>query len=411
MKTAKRRKVLRVSACALGCLVLVAAAFVARAKWVLGRSYADLPLPAIAADRSAAGVARGELLFESLCIECHGGADGRATGKRLDEVPAFLGTFRSANLAHPRQGVHTRGDGELARVLRSGVLPDGRLSPAMSGFSHLGDADVAAILGYLRSRPPALAPGGEAQPPSRLSIAGAVILTYVAGVKPRASRSVVPVPPKGPTVEYGRYMAQAMDCVVCHTAGFGADKLRHAEAFAGGFELVDPTGAKIWTKNITMDEETGIGRWSVDDFERAVTRGVTPAGYLVRKPMPLFARLDRTDVEAIYRFLQTVPKIRRPNQPGGHPLEKPAAGDSAEALFVKVGCASCHGDAAPHRDKILPARGKPDADVAAWILDPQAKKPGSIMPSFAHTIDRAQAERLARFVKELARKRGGHGGG
>ena len=56
------------------------------------------------------------------------GRDGRATGKRLDEVPAFLGTFYSANLAHPEHGVRRRSDGQLARVLRNGVLPDGRLS-------------------------------------------------------------------------------------------------------------------------------------------------------------------------------------------------------------------------------------------------------------------------------------------
>ena len=43
----------------------------------------------------------------------------------------------------------------------------------------------------------------------------------------------------------------------------------------GGFDLVDPAGAKIWSKNITPDEATGIGKRSVDDFERAVGRGIT----------------------------------------------------------------------------------------------------------------------------------------
>ena len=74
---------------------------------------------------------------------------------------------------------------------------------------------------------------------------------------------------------------------------------------------------------------------------------------------------------------------------------------------MNVGCAACHGDAAPFRDKIAGAIPKSDGEVAAWILDPQSIKPGSAMPSFQGALDRAQAERLARYVKEVARKRGG----
>lgn len=365
-----------------------------------------MPRPSIHADTSQAGVRRGEMLFQSLCMECHGGPNGRATGKRLDEVPAFLGTFYSANLAHPEHGVRKRNDGDIARVLRFGVLPDGRLSPAMSGFAKLGDADVAAILGYMRSDAEVFAPTGADQPRSQLSLTGSVILAYVAGIHVNHPATGVPVPTKAVTVEYGRYMAQAMDCVGCHTEGFSADKMAHERAFAGGFELTDPTGTKIFTKNITFDSETGIGRWSLQDFEHAVTRGVTPAGYMVRKPMPLFARLDSTDVAAIYTFLKSVPKIHQPNQPGGHPLQKARAEDSAEVLFVNVGCASCHGKTGPYREKIAGALTKSDAEVASWILDPQATKPGSAMPSFQHALDREQAERLARYVKTIARQGG-----
>jgi len=401
------RKFWKVGAYALGCAVLLVAGLVLRALWVIDRDYGAVAMPPIAADTSPLGVQRGELMFQSLCMECHGGRDGRATGKRLDEVPAFLGTFYSANLAHPERGVRRRSDAEIARVLRFGVLPDGRLSPVMSGFGKLGDADVAAILGYMRSGALAFEPAGFAQPPSTLTLTGAVILTYVAGMKVEGLASGVPVPRKAASVEYGRYMAQAMDCVGCHTAGFGSEKMQEPRAFAGGFELTDPTGAKIYTKNITFDAETGIGRWSLADFERAVTRGVTPDGYLVRKPMPLFSRLDHTDVAAIYAFLQTMPKIESPNKPGGHKLSKASPGDAPEQLFVNVGCAACHGKSGPHRDKLAGSLAKSDAEVAAWILDPQAIRPGSAMPSFRHALDPAQAEGLARYVREIAKQNGG----
>lgn len=73
---------------------------------------------------------------------------------------------------------------------------------------------------------------------------------------------------------------------------------------------------------------------------------------------------------------------------------------------MNLGCAGCHGDNAPHRDRIRGALDKPDADVASWILNPQAQRPGTAMPSFEGVIDRAQAERLAKLVKALARERG-----
>jgi mono/diheme cytochrome c family protein len=402
-----RRKVLMSVALLAGALVLALVVLVVRAKRILGRSYAEVAHPAIRADRSETGVRRGEMLFQSLCIECHGGAGGRATGKHLSEVPAFLGTFYSANLAHPARGLHRRTDGEIARALRTGVLPDGGFSPIMSAFATLSDRDIAAILGYVRSRPPELEPAGAEQPRSSVSLAGGLILTVVAGARVEESPASVPMPDKAVTVEYGRYMAQVLDCVGCHTEGFSDDKLHHPLSLAGGFEFPDATGTPIWSKNITLDAETGIGRWSFEGFERAVTRGVTPDGYMVRKPMPLFARLDRTDVAALYRFLQSMPKVRRPNQPGGHPLQRARPSDTAEQLFVSVGCVTCHGDGAPFRDQIRGAAGKSDAEIAAWILDPQAIKPGSAMPSFEHAIDRAQAERLAKYVKALAQASGG----
>jgi mono/diheme cytochrome c family protein len=401
-----RRRILKILGLLLGALVLAFVVLVARAKWILERNYANVAHPPIAADASDAGVKRGEMLFQSLCIECHGGPNGRATGKHLAEVPAFLGTFYSANLAHPELGVHRRSDAELARTLRLGVLPNGTFSPVMSGFTKLGDSDVAAILGYMRSKPAELEPFGASQPASELSLAGQLILTLVAGAKVEEKVQVIPVPPKGSSLEYGRYMVQVMDCVGCHTEGFSADKMQHSAAFAGGFELTDPTGAAIWSKNITADDETGIGRWSLDDFDRAVTRGINPQGYLVRKPMPLFARLDRTDIEAIYGFLRSMPKVQRPNTPGGHPLQRARPSDSPEQLFVNVGCSACHGQSAPYRDKLRGALGKSDADVAAWILDPQAQKPGSTMPSFQHALDRSQAEQLAKYVRAIARANG-----
>jgi len=400
-----RRKLLKILALLVGLLLLAALCLWGRAKWVFDRDYSGVPKLAITADHSPAAVARGELLFQSLCMECHGGADGRATGKHLAEAPEFFGKFYSANLAHPKQGLAQRSDAEIARTLRTGVLPSGQFSVAMSLFQGLGDEDIAALLGYVRSEPPALRPGGELQPPSQLTPAAQLLLAATGIEAPvEGALERIAVPKREPSVEYGRYMATIMDCVGCHTDSMetNADKLVNPEAFAGGSELTDPTGMAIYSKNITMDEATGIGRFSLEDFERVLTRGVRPDGYLVRKPMPLFSRFERVEVEALYRFLKSRPKVHKANKPGGHRLEKASPTDSPEQLFVKVGCVACHGSGAPYQDRLSGAAGKSDEAVAAWILDPQASKPGSIMPAFAQTLDREQATRLAAYVKTLA---------
>src|SRR5580658_779265 len=67
-------------------------------------------------------------------------------------------------------------------------------------------------------------------------------------------------PPEPGLVERGRYLALAADCSACHTANRSA-------LFAGGLALASPLGA-IYSTNITPDPETGIGCYSLNDFDR-----------------------------------------------------------------------------------------------------------------------------------------------
>jgi len=62
-------------------------------------------------------------------------------------------------------------------------------------------------------------------------------------------------------VERGRYLAMASDCTACHTAPNGP-------AFAGGRPIASPIGV-IFSTNITPDRDTGIGAYSLADFDRA----------------------------------------------------------------------------------------------------------------------------------------------
>ena len=71
---------------------------------------------------------------------------------------------------------------------------------------------------------------------------------------------------------------------------------RAAQPFAGGLALQTPFGA-IMTPNITPDDATGIGRWSADDFARAMHEGRRPDGtYLYPAfPYPYYTKVTRED--------------------------------------------------------------------------------------------------------------------
>ena len=101
----------------------------------------------------------------------------------------------------------------------------------------------------------------------------------------------------------GKALAEAGDCVACHTAPGGAP-------FAGGRALPTPFGT-ITTANITPDPETGIGTWTEADFARAMSHGLRPdGGHLYPAfPYPYYARLTPQDTAALFAWLRTIKPV------------------------------------------------------------------------------------------------------
>jgi cytochrome c1 len=77
----------------------------------------------------------------------------------------------------------------------------------------------------------------------------------------------------------------------------------------GGNKLTDATGNEVVTRNITMDEETGIGTWTEEQFVKAVKFGQVPHGPALRQPMIPYMAMTDSEAKAIYAYLKTVPKI------------------------------------------------------------------------------------------------------
>jgi alcohol dehydrogenase (quinone), cytochrome c subunit len=105
------------------------------------------------------------------------------------------------------------------------------------------------------------------------------------------------------------YLARAADCVACHSNPGG-------KGFAGGLKMGTPVGA-IYSTNITPDPETGIGTYSLADFDLAVRYGIAKDGRHLypAMPYPSYVKLAAADVVALYRFfMKQVPPVHQANR-------------------------------------------------------------------------------------------------
>lgn len=119
-----------------------------------------------------------------------------------------------------------------------------------------------------------------------------------AGAAPQLREPVrqVSVPDDPTLIARGGYLARLGDCAGCHTATKDAP-------FAGGRGIGSPFGI-IYSTNITPDPQTGIGRYSYADFERALRDGVRPDGTHLypAMPYPSFAKITDQDIHALYAY-------------------------------------------------------------------------------------------------------------
>ncbi|SEL09240.1 c-type cytochrome [Nitrosovibrio tenuis] len=107
----------------------------------------------------------------------------------------------------------------------------------------------------------------------------------------------------------GAYLARAGNCMGCHTAQGG-------RPYAGGRSLSTPFGTFV-TPNITPDKTTGIGRWSADDFWKAMHEGKSRDGRPLYPAFPYteYTKVTRQDSDAIFSHLQALPPVTQNNPP------------------------------------------------------------------------------------------------
>jgi mono/diheme cytochrome c family protein len=153
-------------------------------------------------------------------------------------------------------------------------------------------------------------------------------------------------------VERGKYLVTVSVCNDCHTPfkmgenGPEPDMSRMLSGHPADMELPPPpapVGPWIasftatntgwsgpwgisYSANITPDDETGIGKWTYENFRDTIRNGRHMGrGRQILPPMPwpMFRHMTDEDLAAIFAYLQTVPaisnKVPEPQPPAAAP--------------------------------------------------------------------------------------------
>ena len=208
----------------------------------------------------------------------------------MDDDPVF-GRLVASNLTAGKGGIGGRfSDEDFIRAIRHGVRPDGSPLIIMPSelFNKLGEADLGAVIAYIKSLPPAdnELPSTTAGPLVRLLVLLEENLLPAQVIDHDAPFPSMPAP--GVTAEYGKYLAVA--CTACHGDDLGGQGEGGPNITAGGRP----------------------GKWSEADFINTLRTGVTPRGNNLdpeNMPWKSFARLTDDELKAVWLYLRIVPTV------------------------------------------------------------------------------------------------------
>jgi mono/diheme cytochrome c family protein len=295
----KRRKLRLLATVTAGLLVTGAAlgtvAYL-KSSDLIGRRYALDPLvPQINSDSE--GLARGRHLVQDVmsCTVCHGDDLG---GTVIVDARPFM-RLAAPNLTRGRGGVaHALDDADWVRAIRHGVRRDGRALAVMpsTAYQHLGDADLGAVIAYLKSVPAVdrTLPPRAFGPIARIQLArGKLPFLRAAEINHAAARAVN-TPPASVTVEYGRYLANVAGCTDCH-----------GRTLSGGRVAVAPPGTPP-AGNLKALVSAG---WTEVEFARALREGTGSGGRQLNEFMPYWSlRLTDAELRAVWTFVRSTPR-------------------------------------------------------------------------------------------------------
>lgn len=135
-----------------------------------------------------------------------------------------------------------------------------------------------------------------------VALVGFFVLTDPRVVSPERREAL----PTGANPMRGVALFHAGGCGSCHAAPGSEDKTR----LGGGLALASPFGT-FYVPNISPHLRDGIGNWTLAEFTRAMTTGVSPAGahYYPSFPYTSYWMMSAQDLADLFAHLKTMPAV------------------------------------------------------------------------------------------------------
>jgi hypothetical protein len=275
----------------------------------------DVPKVELTAIPTPERLARGQKLAELMCAECHlDPKTGAFTGVKQTEIPAIFGQAWAQNITQDKaHGIGNWSDGDIARLLKTGLRPDGTLLLPFMLRPNLSDEDLVSLIAFLKSDHEWVRPNPKQDTALEFTLLGKFV---TAGMEPlKYSPAPVAMPDSAASEKLGKYLVTNLLCFGCHSNTFEmnfADIEKTENFLSGGKEMAQPNGEPIHVPNISRNKQHGIGTWSEEQFVRAIRDGFNPNNKVLRPPMPRFTRLTDNEIRAIYRYIQSAPENTTP---------------------------------------------------------------------------------------------------
>jgi mono/diheme cytochrome c family protein len=275
-------------------------------------------------------VARGKYLAHNvaLCMDCHStrdwtkyagppvaGTEGSG-GERFGEEFGFPGTYYARNITPAGIGDWT--DGELIRAITCGINKKGEALFEIMPYKYyrtMSEDDVHAIVAYLHT----VAPVKRELPERSIPFPFSMIINTIP-----EDAALSPAPASSDTVAYGKYLTNVAGCGECHTPitkGNGPPQKIKGMEYAGGFEFPVSWGL-VRSPNITPDTETGIGKWTREQFigkfksyagedkkKIEMKPPYTKAYHQSLMPWTMYAGMTESDLASMYAYLRTLQPV------------------------------------------------------------------------------------------------------
>lgn len=284
-----------------GIVVLVALAAIAIygvSESKLNRIY-TAPSVHLTIPTDAASIERGRHLATavSVCSDCHG--ENLAGGTVVDDP--LIGRVGGPNLTKGKNGKgNLLSDADMARVIRYGVLPDGHSVRVMPADDYIGlsDADLGAIIAYVRSVPPVDTEPDQFYfgPMGRVLFAlGQLPIMIADRITPADHPTRFPEP--STRADYGRYLAKVAGCMGCHNPNLSGGPIYGAPPDWPAAANLTPAGELK-----TFDEMSFINtvRTCVNPFKRTLAKEM---------PCQHYQNMSDDELKALWAYISQLPPV------------------------------------------------------------------------------------------------------